>query len=143
MVNFSELYKRGTKLTISEIEKAMHEINNRQGMSRLIDYASLGGCQVPKIYVLCAYDIQGETCFHLYETDLNGLSHIQQALNGLFSSPSSIPKPIISMLEAFVSSTKRKKRIKTASWGNPDSWSKPAGLENRLVVMAIKGGLSG
>jgi hypothetical protein len=137
MVNFNELYKRGTKLTISEIEKAMHEINNRQGMDNLIDYAKLGGRQVQKIYVLCGYDIQGETYFQLYETDLNGLTHIKQAISSLFPYTSSIPQPIYKELVDFVSSVKRKKHIKTAFWLASN------GYGNRFAVYAIKGGLSG
>lgn len=137
MVNFNELYKRGTKLTISEIEKTMHEVNNNQGMDNLIDYAKLGGRQVQKIYVLCAYDSQGETYYQLYETDLNGVFRIEQALNNLVAQPSSIPEVIKTMLAVFIASSKRKKRVRTASWVSPD------GAESRLVVMAIKGGLSG
>ena len=137
MVDFNYLYKRGTRLTIDEITKTMHEVNNNQGMDNLIDYAKLGGRQVPKIYVLCGYDIQGETYYQLYETDLNGVSRIEQALNNLVAQPSGIPEIIKSMLSVFIVSNKRKKRVRTDSWVSSD------GAESRLVVMAIKGGLSG
>lgn len=137
MADFNYLYKRDTRLTIDEITKTMHEVNNSQGMDNLIDYARLCGRQVSKIYVLCAYDVQGETYYQLYETDLNGVSRIEQALNGLVSQPSGIPEIIKAMLSVFIASSKRKKRVKTASWVSTD------GAESRLVVMAIKGGLSG
>lgn len=137
MADFNYLYKQGTRLTIDEITKTMHEVNNNQGMDNLIDYAKLGGRQVQKIYVLCGYDIQGETYFQLYETDLNGVSRIEQALNNLVAQPSGIPEIIKTMLSVFIVSNKRKKRVRATSWVSPD------GAESRLVVMAIKGGLSG
>lgn len=137
MIDFNYLYKQGTKLTIDEITKTMHEVNNNQGMDNLIDYAKLGGRQVQKIYVLCGYDIQGETCFQLYETDLNGLTHIKQAISSLFPYTSSIPQPIYRDLVDFVSSAKRKKYIQTAFWLASN------GYGNRFAVYAIKGGLSG
>lgn len=137
MVDFNYLYKQGPRLTIDEITKTMHEVNNNQGMDNLIDYAKLGGRQVQKIYVLCGYDIQGETYFQLYETDLNGLTHIKQAISSLFPYTSSIPQPIYKELVDFVSSAKRKKHIKTAFWLASN------GYGNRFAVYAIKGGLSG
>lgn len=137
MVDFNYLYKQGTRLTIDEITKTMHEVNNNQGMDNLIDYAKLGGRQVQKIYVLCGYDIQGETYFQLYETDLNGLTRIKQAISSLFPYTSSFPQPIYKELVDFVSSAKRKKHIKTAFWLASN------GYGNRFAVYAIKGGLSG
>lgn len=137
MVSFDALYKKGAKLTVDEITQVMHEINNTQGMDRLIDYANLGGRQVPKIYVVCSYDILGETHFQLYETDLNGLTHIKQAISSLFPYTSSVPQPIYRELVDFVSSAKRKKYIKTAFWLASN------GYGNRFAVYAIKGGLSG